>query len=151
MTYYGQQFQPKKPVFSFRDLEVYQKTMECSVIIVKSLKPALGKLKYDFLENMVNCCMSIPLYIGEAHSLRFANLAQSLQLLEKAMASSNKMVIYLEQARGLYGVKVDNDLVEDIVGRYMETRGKMFRLEKSWKKFSRENAQENSVKYPPKL
>src|SRR3989344_2051318 len=107
-------FTPKKPVRTFRDLEVYQKTLECSVLIVKDIRPALVKLKYDFLENMTNCSMSIPLYIGEAHSMRFASLSQGVLLLEKAMACCNKMVIYLEQAKGLYGEKMNTDLVEDI-------------------------------------
>src|SRR3989344_2947753 len=30
-------FTPKKPVRSFRDLEVYQKTLECSVLIDKDI------------------------------------------------------------------------------------------------------------------
>lgn len=46
MAYYKQNFTPKKPVHTFRDLEVYQRTMECSVLIVKDLRPSLLKLKY---------------------------------------------------------------------------------------------------------
>jgi len=44
----------------------------------------------------------------------------------------------LEQVKGLYGIKLDGDLLEDLIGRYMETRNKMFRLSKSWKKFHQE-------------
>ena len=143
MTYYQKKysktFTPKKPVHTFRDLEVYQKTIECSVIIVKSLKPGLVKLKYDFVENFTNCCMSIPLYIGEAHSVRFADFAAGIAGLEKAMAACNKMVIYLEQIKGIYGSKVDGELIDDIIGRYAESRGKIFRLEKSWKRFREDN------------
>ena len=39
-------FTPKKPVRSFRDLEVYQKTLECSVLIDKDILSALEKSKY---------------------------------------------------------------------------------------------------------
>ena len=136
--YYKNKFTPKKPVRSFRDLEVYQKTLEASVIIVKNLRPTLVKQKYPFLENMVNCSMTIPLHISEAHSLRFASLDNGVRLLEQAMAGCNKMVVYLEQLKGMYGSKIDSDLVEDVIGRYVGIRGKMFRLEKSWKKFSQE-------------
>ena len=131
-------FQPKKPVRSFRDLEVYQKTMEASVIIVKDLRPGLVKQKYPFLENMVNCSMTVPLHVAEAHSLRFASLDNGVKLLEQAMAGCNKMVVYLEQLRGMYGSKIDGELMEDLIGRYIGVRGKMFRLEKSWKNFSRD-------------
>ena len=103
---YSKSFQPKKPVHSFRDLEVYQKPMECSVLIVKDLKPGLVKLKYPFLENMNNCAMSIPLFVGDAHSIRSNNFTEGVNTLEKAMAGCNKMIIYLEQVKGLYGSKV---------------------------------------------
>lgn len=139
MAYYKQKFAPKKPVRSFRDLEIYQKTLECAVVIVKNIKPSLVKIKYDFLENMVNCSMSIPLYIGEAHSIRFADFAAGIAGLEKAMAGCNKMVVYLEAIKGVYGSKVDGELIDDIIGRYTESRTKMFHLEKSWKRFKENN------------
>ena len=137
-SYYKKPFAPKKPVHTFRDLEVYQKTLECAVLIVKNFNPKLTRLKFEFLENMTNCALSIPLYIGEGHSMRFGDFGAGVGLLEKAMASSNKIIIYLEIAKGLYGAKIDVELADDIIGRYAECRGKMFRLEKSWKKFHSE-------------
>lgn len=131
-------FQPRKPIRSFRDLEVYQKMMDCSVLIVKDIRPALVKLKYPFLENMVNCAMSIPLYIGESHSLRFSDFKLAVATLEKAMVGCNKMIIYLEQSAGLYGKKINLDLADDLMRRYIDTRGKMFRLEKAWEKYRQE-------------
>src|SRR3989338_3338562 len=131
-------FSPKKPVHTFRDLDVYQKTLECSVLIVKDFRAPLLKLKYPFLENMQNCAMTVPLLVAEAHSLRFADFDRGVALLENAMASCNKMVVYLEQMRGMYGVKIPSELAEDIIGRYAETRGKMFRLEKSWRRLKQE-------------
>lgn len=140
---YSKPFAPKKPVRSFRDLEVYQKMLECSVLVVKNLRAPLSKQKYSFLENMINCAMSIPLFVGESHSLRFSDFPLAIATLEKAMVSCNKMIIYLEQAIGLYGSKINTDLAEDLMRRYIDTRGKMFRLEKSWKKF-RENNNQNT-------
>lgn len=58
---YKKAFVPKKPVRSFRDLDVYQHSLECAVVIAKNMKPNLVKLKYDYLENMLNCSMSVPL------------------------------------------------------------------------------------------
>lgn len=138
---YGQQnkgtykFTPRKPVRSFRDLDIYQKTLECSVLIVKDLVPVLEQLNYSFRENMVNCAMSVPLFIGEAHSMRFASFEGGVMLLEKSMAGCNKMIVYLEQMKGVYGEKIDVSLVDDLVGRYADSRTKSFHLEKSWKRF----------------
>ena len=131
-------FTPRKPVHTFRDLEVYQKAMDCAVLVSKDINPKLVRLKYPMLENMINCALSIPLYIGEGHSMRFDSFAAGIGLLEKAMAGCNKMVVYLEQVKGLYGIKLDGDLLDDLIGRYVEARSKMFRLSKSWKKFHQE-------------
>ena len=135
---YSKSFTPKKPVHSFRDLEVYQKAMDCAVLVSKDISPKLVRLKYPMLENMVNCTLSIPLYIGEGHSMRFDSFAAGIALLEKAMAGCNKMIVYLEQVKGLYGIKLDGGLLDDLIGRYVEARSKMFRLSKSWKKFHQE-------------
>src|SRR3989338_927809 len=132
---YLKPFTPRKPVRSFRDLNIYQKTLECSVLVVKDLVPVLHKLKYSFEENLVNCAMSVPLFIGEAHSLRFASFEGGVMLLEKSMAGCNKMIVYLEQMKGTYGSKIDVDLIDDLIGRYAESRIKSFHLEKSWKRF----------------
>jgi hypothetical protein len=148
MAYYSKkQFTPKKTVYSFRDLEVYQKTLECSVLISKDIRPALVRARYGLLENLVNASMSIPLYIVESHSLRFADFDGAIALLEKAMSTSNKMVVYLEQIKGLYGSKVNVSLIDDIINRYMETRGKMFRLEKSWKRFKDTNPENQKPRF----
>jgi len=162
MTYYqknkySKPFTPRKPVRSFRDLDVYQKSMECAVLLIKDLMPTLaafGKSKkeivYSFGENMVNCAMSIPLSIGEAHSMRFASFQGGIALLEKAMSGSNKMIVYLEEIKGVYGAKVDVGFVDDLIRRYADNRTKMFHLEKSWKKFSypvREVKPNEHIKY----
>jgi len=140
-----QKYSVKKPVFTFRDLEVYQKTMEASVIIAKNVFPVLVKLEkgkrgegsmpFNLGTGTVQCSMTIPLQIGEAHSIRFGDHSRAILLLENAMAGCNKMIIYLEQARGIYGSKLDFDLVEDLIKKYVESRIKIFRLEKAWQKF----------------
>lgn len=129
-------YRVKKPVRSFRDLEVYQKTLEASVIVAKNIKPKLAELKYALADNMTDCSMSVPLYVAEGHSLRFGDHKQGLLLLERAMAGCNKMIVYLEQAKGIYGSALDGDLIDDLVRRYADVRGKIFRLEKSWQKWT---------------
>lgn len=135
-------------------MEVYQKTLGASVIVVKDIKPKLVKLRYPFVVGMTDCSMTIPLRIGEAHSIRFGDHKNGLLLLEQAMAGCNKMIVYLEQARGIYcpapdivlpsGGKSrkafltddDRDLIDDLIRRYAEVRTKIFRLEKSWQKWT---------------
>ncbi len=143
-------YQPKKSFRSFRDLEVYQKSLECSVLIVKNFRNILLRLKYPFVENMTNCGMSIPLRIGEASSLRYGDFNRAILIIEQAMADCDKMGIYLDQTKGLYGEKINGELAEDLSCRYQEIRIKVFRLEKSWKKYHREYNKESDLKHPPR-
>jgi len=136
MAYNSQKtYSVKKPVRSFRDLEVYQKTLEASVIVAKNVMSELVKLKFPLAISMTDCSMSIPLYISEAHSIRFGDHKQGLLLLERAMAGCNKMIVYLEQSKGIYGDKINGELIDDLVRRYADVRMKIFRLEKSWQKW----------------
>ena len=132
---YKKAFTPRKPVKTFRDLDVYQGPIECAVLISKNIVPVLGKLNYTYTEQLANCALSVPLFVAESHSLRFADFALGVGYLEKAMSASNKMVVYLEHALGLYGAKLDQSLIEDLAGRYVGYHTKMFHLEKSWKRF----------------
>ncbi len=184
---------------SFRDLEVYAKSLECAVTVTSVVKRATP----DFfaLEGMMQCALSVPLLVAESHSLRFADKKGSIMLLERAMAGCNKMVVYLEEAVGIYGCPgadidpalspepkekkgnegkrkdakgkdnigtgrpraevamapaapvpgtgqsgtlgigmLNPDLVNDLITKYLDVRGKMFRLEQSWKKWDNEHA-----------
>ena len=135
---YKANFIPRKPVKTFRDLDIYQTAMNCAVIVVKNIRPKLASVKYPFIEGLTDCTMNVPLSIGEAHSIRFGDFDKGIALLEKAMAGCNKMVIYLEHAKGMYGAKADVDGVfDELIARYVETRTKAFHLEQSWKKWGR--------------
>lgn len=127
-------FSPKKAVRSFRDLEVYQRPMECSILIVAELIPILTKDKFPLVEGMRDCALSIPLRVAEAHGQRFSDFAKATATLETAMQGCNKMIVYLEQASGL-AYNVDSVFLEDMMKRYLDARGKMLRLLRSWQKF----------------
>jgi len=131
------QFTPRKPVKTFRDLDIYQQTMNCAVIVVKSIRPKLVTLHYPFLEGIIDCSMTVPLSIGEAHSIRFGDFNKGLAFLEKAMSGCNKMIIYLEHIKGMYGDEMgDVGIIDEIIARYAEARTKSFHLELSWKKWN---------------
>lgn len=129
---YKKPFTPKKPVRSFRDLEVYQKTLEAGVIAAKDLRPKLAVLECVFTDDLIKCTLALPLVLCEAHSRRFGNHSAAIEMLERTMVGCNKMIVYLEQAKGLYGAKLDIDLIDDLIRRYVDVRIKIFRLEKSW-------------------
>lgn len=128
-------FSPKKAVRSFRDLEVYQKTMELSVVVAQQVLPTLVKQTYPLVEGMRDCVLSVPLLIAEAHGMRFSNFDKAVATLEHAMQGCNKTIVYLEQAAKLFPKHIDAALCEDLAKNYIIVRGKMLRLERSWQKF----------------
>jgi hypothetical protein len=122
-------------VRSFRDLEVYQKALEGAVTVAKEFLPVLEKLKFPLRDEMVKTSLDIPRVIAEAHSARFESQARGIALLEEAMTACNKMVVYLEQVRGIYPEKIDLALVENAVKSYIVNRTKIFHLQKAWAKW----------------
>lgn len=131
-------FYPKRPVRSFRDLEVYQKTAQAGVDVMKKIMPAIST-KYPMSEKMTACMLTIPNLIAEAHSRRFEDEGAGLKLLDESMAECNRMVVFLEQARDLYSNEVNRLACEELIKNYVQVREKIFRLYKAWKKFQEEH------------
>ena len=135
-------FRVKRPIRSFRDLEVYQRTARSSVRIMKEVLPLLeGKGRpCPVKDKLVDCALEIPRMIGKAHSKRFDEREVSLGLLEDVMSLCNDAVVYLEQMRDIYADDVDAALFNDIVKEYFFSRRKIFNLRKAWIKMDAEYA-----------
>lgn len=134
-SYSKSNFRPKKPIRSFRDLEVYQNSLDSAVVIAKTFLPILEKAQYPLRDDMIRTSLEIPRIIAEAHSTRFESAVQGIALLEKAMTCCNKMIVYLEQVRGIYPEATDLNLCEDTIKKYSYNRTKIFRLSAAWKKW----------------
>ena len=162
MTFQKTRFTPKKPVRSFRDLEVYQKALECSVMVVKKLLPLLedmGKGRKEqeqrektqyregevqqratsawrcpIKDKMVACALELPKMIAEAHSTRFDAKKTGLEILDDAIRNHNIMLVYLEQVGKIYSEEIDRVVVEELIRRYAWNRRKTFNLYKSWER-----------------
>ncbi len=64
-------FRVKKPVRSFRDLEVYQKSAELAVTVATRVCPLLGEGPSLVRDRLIECVLRIPETIASAHSRRF--------------------------------------------------------------------------------
>jgi len=133
-TYKKTRFRVKRPIRSFRDLEVYQRTAKTSVRIMKELLPLLETKVCPVKDKTVDCCLEIPRLIGKAHSKRFDEPGGSLKLLEDVMSLCNDAVVYLEQVRDIYVENVDAVICDDIIKEYIFSRRKIFNLLKAWKR-----------------
>lgn len=137
-TYRKSSFRVKRPIRSFRDLEVYQRTARASVEIMKRLLPVLEARACPVKEKLVDCCLEIPRLIGKSHSKRFDNPRSSLVLLEDVMSLCNDAVVYLEQIRNIYVEDVDRVICDEQIKEYFYSRRKIFNLYKAWKRIDQE-------------
>ncbi len=128
MSYYRSRYYPKRPVKSFQDLEVYQKTYGLAIEVVKYVagynqsSPAsdrtgetvgqTGRLLAEVVKpigtNLAKTVLAIPELIAAAHSVRFGQPGQAIRQLEKAMLYCNLAVVKLEKYRDL--VNLTNNL-----------------------------------------
>lgn len=140
-TYYKKsRFRVKKPIRSFRDLEVYQRTVRLSIEVIKKIIPILAEKDCPVKEGLEKTCLEIPRLISEAHSRRFEHEGEAFRVLDDSMVGCNKAVVYLEQARDIYSEKIDRAICEDLIKRYTYIRRKIFNLYKAWQRFQIEDA-----------
>lgn len=134
-TYKKSAFRVKKPIRSFRDLEVYQRTNQAACEIMTKVVPLLGEGNSPIKDKLIDCCLKIPESIAVAHSRRFET-GDELKLLDDALEGCNKAVVYLEQARDIFIKEIEGRAIcEDLIKRYILGRRKIFNLYKAWKKF----------------
>jgi len=151
-------YTPKKAVKSFRDLEVYQKSLESNVFVcsevvnfLKANKKKINKKQendemsdYDnliensIIKNMLHCALSIPHLIVESHSKRFGTGTEHITILDDVMLKCNKMVAYLEQTRDILNTGIETDRFEEEIKKYFTTRQKVLNLQRVWKKYIQE-------------
>ncbi len=144
----------KKPVKSFQDLEVYQKSLEVSVFVAKNILSKMieeegekkkgertrqnGKLdstKELIYKSLAPCALGLPRLIAEAHSIRFGDKEESVVMLEKVMLSCNKLVVYLEQVRDICETGIQWEVFNELIKKIFDIRRKVLHLEMSWKKY----------------
>lgn len=134
-TYKKTAFRVKKPIRSFRDLEVYQSTSQYATEIMTKIVPLFGETHSPIKDKLIESCLKIPELIAASHSRRFET-GEELKLLDDALENCNKVVVYLEQARDIYVKAIEERATcEDLIKRYILIRRKIFNLYKAWKKF----------------
>ncbi len=139
-------YQPRRPVKSFQDLEVYQKLLAVSVIVVKRINSSPSETaRNDAIEklaaNLIDTLLALPILLASAHSIRFSDQIEAVKKLEEAMLGCNLAVVYLEQFRDLGQTEIETAFFDEQIKTLLATRGKILHLQMSWKKFFGEKKQ----------
>lgn len=130
MSSYTNKYYPKRPVKSFRDLEVYQKLLAVSVAIAKRVKS----------EKVITMALDLPVKIAAAHSLRFGGQTRAIEALEEVMLNCNILAVYLEQYRDIKSKNIEVEFFEEQIKNLLTVRMKILHLQRSWQKFAKEYA-----------
>lgn len=149
-------YTPRRPVRSFRDLEIYQLLLGRAACIFRYLSennspagedPILEEQKNNLKRELIECAIGLPKLMAEAHSVRFSDYPASLKILDQIMLNCNRAIVYLELIRDLFfatsagngsATAVCNfgtEFTEEQIRIYVSARWKTMHLLRSWEKF----------------
>jgi hypothetical protein len=137
-TYKKTSFRVKRPIRSFRDLEVYQRTSQLAAEVMTKVAPLVDGKDCPIKDKLISACLDIPTSLAVAHSRRFEK-GDELKIMETIMEECNKVTVYLEQVRDIFVQDIDRALCEDLIKRYAYARRKILNLYRAWVRFREEH------------
>ncbi len=127
----------KKPIKSFRDLEVYQNSYAAMLRVMKEILPKIPQEeKYDLKDQLRRSCKASPRLIAEGYAKRHQKLGFQ-KYIDDAMAECNETIVSLEQCRDIYDI--NPALVTELVDIYDKTGRQLYNLGSAWSKFKNPN------------
>ena len=125
----------RKPIRSFRDLDVYQNSYGASIEVITKVVPKLPKEeKNDLASQLRRSSKAIPRLIAEGYSKKHQKKGFQ-KYLDDALAESNEVIVSLSHMRDLYSRFVDTRLSERLIDVYDKTSRQIYNLAKSWRDF----------------
>lgn len=125
----------RKPIRSFRDLDVYQSSYEAAIIVFRQLLPLLPETeKYDLKDQLSRSTKAVPRLIAEGYAKRHQR-AGFQKYLDDAMAECNESVVGIEMCKDLF--KINSELCERLVDIYDKCGRQLYNLSMAWSKFKR--------------
>jgi len=125
----------KKPIKSFRDLNVYQGSYKAMVLMMKEIIFKLpNSEKYDLTDQLSRSCKAVPRLIAEGYAKRHQR-AGFQKYLDDAMGECNETIVGLETIKDIYTKFVSVDLCDQLIDVYDKSGRQLFNLSKAWSKF----------------
>lgn len=124
-------------ILSYRDLDVYQRAYNSSILVMTKIVPTLPeKENYDLKDQLSRSSKAVPRLIAEGFAKKHQK-AGFQKYLADAMAEANETQVGLCQCQDIYTKYIDMKLCEDLVNEYEIIGKQLYRLEQAWNKFSR--------------
>lgn len=124
----------KKPIYSFRDLEVYQDSYKAMLAVVHQILPKLPESeKYDLKDQLSRSSKAIPRLIAEGFAKKHQRLGFQ-KYLDDAMAEVNETIVSLEQVKDIY--KIETELCTKLIHDYDIIARRVYKLAEVWTTFT---------------
>lgn len=127
----------KKKIVSYNDLEVYQRSYNACLLVMKFIIPYLPESeKRDLKDQLSRSTKAVPRLIAEGFAKKYQKKGFQKYLYD-AIGESNETQVGLSQCRDLYNINIiinNKNLVEE----YEIISKQLFRLKEAWDKFSNE-------------
>ena len=126
----------RKPIKSYKDLDVYQNAYNAAIIVMKEIIPKLPESeKYDLKDQLSRSCKAVPRLIAEGYAKKHQK-AGFQKYLADAMAESNETNVGLSQVNDLYLIdKKDKELCEKLIDDYDKIGRQLYKLNQAWQNF----------------
>ncbi len=120
------------PITTYRDLEVYQRSMKALVAVHKLPYGFPDFERFGLSDQIRRASKSIPTNIAEGYGRR-KSAKDFKHYLSISLGSANEMIVHLEIARelGYAQTKACNDLIED----YTIVTRMLYRLIENWRTY----------------
>ena len=123
----------KKPIYNFRDLEVYQDSYKAMLEVAKIILPKLPETeKYDLKDQLSRSTKAIPRLIAEGFAKKHQKSGFH-KYLDDAMAEINETIVSLEQVKDIYNI--ETVLCLNLIERYDVIVRRVFKLREAWNQF----------------
>lgn len=128
----------KKKIARFRDLEIYQKSYDAAIIVIKQIVQKLPhEEKFDLADQLRRSVKAIPRLIAEGYSKK--HQPEGFQrYLDDALGESNETIVSLSQVRDIYGI--EKDLYNKMIDEYKIISRQIYRLTLVWTSFGKRKA-----------
>jgi four helix bundle protein len=131
----------KKRVASFRDLEIYQRSYEAAIVVIRQIVPRLPREeKFDLADQLRRSTKAIPRLIAEGYSKRHQTKGFQ-KYLDDALAESNETIVSLSQTRDIYGI--EKNICSDMINEYEIISRQIYTLALVWTSFGRKKPRDS--------
>ena len=132
----GEKTNPRKPIRSFRDLEVFQNTYNASLEVFTKVICKLPKEEqYDLSDQLRRSSKAVPRLIAEGYSKKH-HVKNFQKYLDDALGETNETIVSLSHVRDLYSNFVSPEICEKLITTYDISARQIFNLSKCWENFN---------------